>query len=385
MPAVRSVLVVGAGVAGQTLAAALGQRGIRCEVVELKPAFEIIGAGMYVQSNALKALGDIGVVPAIVAAGYPITDDRTAIADAQGKELALIRYPRLAGPDVPAIVPIRRRVLHDILAAAVAARGVRLRMGTTIETLAERGEKVAVTFSDGTAGEFDLVVGADGVRSKVRRLVIPGTEPEYTGFANWRVVLPRPAQVTRLVWFMGRGTTFGIVPIAQDALYIAGVSKEPGNPRHERAALVELCRARFAEYGGLARELLAQVHDPDQVVYTAIEEVHLPRPWYKGRVIVLGDAAHAGTPFWAQGGSMAIEDAVLLAQLLERGTAVSAVLAEWQERRYERCLFTQRGSLETGLRSHNEAPGAEAARLEYVRTRMQADVDVRYARLGEAF
>jgi 2-polyprenyl-6-methoxyphenol hydroxylase-like FAD-dependent oxidoreductase len=385
LPAVRNVLIVGAGIAGQTLAAALGQRGIRCEVVELKPAFEITGAGMYVQSNALKALADIGVVPAIVAAGYPITDDRTAIADAQGNELALIRYPRLAGPEVPAIVPIGRRMLHDILAAAVAARGVGVRMGTTIEALADRGGTVAVTFSDGTAGEFDLVVGADGVRSKVRRLVSPGTEPEYTGFANWRVVLPRPAAVTRLVWFMGRGTTFGIVPIAQDSLYIAGVSKEPGNPRYERAALVELCRARFAQYGGLARELLAQVRDPEQVVYTAIEEVHLPRPWYKGRVIVLGDAAHAGTPFWAQGGSMAIEDAVLLARLLESGTAVSAVLAEWLERRYDRCLFTQRGSLETGLRSHNEAPGAEAARLEYVRTRMQADVDVRYARLGEAF
>ncbi len=109
-------------------------------------------------------------------------------------------------------------------------------MGTTIETLADRGATVAATFSDGTAGEFDLVVGADGVRSRVRQLVFPGAEPAYTGFANWRVVLPRPPAVTRLVWFMGRGTTFGIVPIAEDALYIAGVSKEPGNPRHERAA-----------------------------------------------------------------------------------------------------------------------------------------------------
>lgn len=385
MPAVRNVLVVGAGIAGQTLAAALGRRGIRCELIELKTAFEIIGAGMYVQANALKALDDIGVVPAIVAAGYPIADDRTAIADAQGAEIALIRYPRLAGPGVPAIVPIRRRVLHDILAAAVAAQGVRVRMGTTIEALADRGDRVGVTFSDGTAGEFDLVVGADGVRSRVRRLVFPGVEPAYTGFANWRVVLPRPPGVTRLVWFMGRGTTFGIVPIAQDALYIAGVSKEPGNPRYERDVLVALCRARFAGYGGLAGELLAQVRDPDQVVYTSIEEVHLPRPWYQGRAILLGDAAHAGTPFWAQGGSMAIEDAVLLAHLLEGGTALETVLAEWLERRYERCLYVQRGSLETGMRSHNEAPGAEAARLEYVRTRMQADVDARYARLGEAF
>jgi 2-polyprenyl-6-methoxyphenol hydroxylase-like FAD-dependent oxidoreductase len=385
LPAARNVLVVGAGIAGQTLAAALAQRGIACEIVELKTAFEIVGAGMYVQPNALKALDDIGVVPAIAAAGYPIADDRTAVADANGAEIALIRYPRLAGPGVPAIVPIRRRVLHDILAAAVAVRGVRLRMGTTVESIDNRDGAVEVRFTDGTSGEFDLVVGADGVRSAVRERVFPGVEPEYTGFANWRVVLPRPPEVRRLVWFMGQGTTFGIVPIAQDALYIAGVTKEPGNPRYGRSDLVGLCRSRFAEYGGLARELLAQVREPDQVVYTAIEEVHLPRPWFRGRVVVLGDAAHAGTPFWAQGGSMAIEDAVLLARLLERGDAVDAVLAEWLERRYERCRFVQSGSMETGQRSHNEAPGAAAARLEYVRTRMQADVDARYARLGEPF
>ncbi len=385
MAAVASVLIVGGGIAGQTLACALGQRGIRCEVVELKPGFEIVGAGMYVQSNALKALADIGVVQDIVRAGYPIEDDRTAVADAQGAELALIRYPRLAGPDVPAIVPIRRRVLHDILAAAVAQRGVRVRLGTTVEAIADRGAAVHVAFSDGTAGDFDLVVGADGVRSKVRNFLFPGVEPRFSGFANWRVVLPRPPQVRRLVWMMGRGTTFGIVPIAADSLYIAGVTKEPGNPRHDRTALAELCRTRFAAYGWLARDLLALVRDPEQVVYTAIEEVHLPRPWFRGRVVVLGDAAHAGTPFWAQGGSMAIEDAVLLARLLERGEALDRVLAEWLERRYDRCLYTQRGSLETGLRSHDEAPGAEQARLEYVRTRMQADVNVRYARLGEAF
>jgi 2-polyprenyl-6-methoxyphenol hydroxylase-like FAD-dependent oxidoreductase len=385
LPAVRNVLVVGAGIAGQTLAAALARRGIGAEVVELKPAFEIVGAGMYVQSNALKALDDIGVVPAIVAAGYPITDDRTAVADASGETLALIRYPRLAGPDVPAIVPIRRRVLHDILAAALAARGVRVRMGTSIEAIDDRGGAVAVRFTDGTAGTFDLVVGADGIRSAVRRLVFPGVAPAYTGFANWRVVLPRPPEATRLVWFMGQGTTFGIVPIAQDALYVAGVSREPGNPRYAAGELVGLCRARFAEYGGLARELLAQVREPEQVVYTPIEEVHMPRPWHKGRVVVIGDAAHAGTPFWAQGGSMAIEDAVLLARLLEREAAVDAVLAAWQGRRYERCLFVQRGSMATGERSHSEAPGAAAARFEYVRTRMQADVDARYARLGEPF
>jgi 2-polyprenyl-6-methoxyphenol hydroxylase-like FAD-dependent oxidoreductase len=379
------VLIVGSGIAGQTLACALAKRRIAYDLVELKPAFDIAGAGLYVQGPALRAFADIGVVEAIVAAGQPLADDFSHVTNAQGEVMASPKYPRIAGPDIPSVVPIRRKALNDILAAAVAKAGVQPRMGVTVESLADTGDRVTVRFSDGTAGDYDLVVGADGIRSRVRALVFPDAAPTFSGFANWRVILPMPAGLARTTWMMGRGTSFGIIPIARDAVYIAGVSKEPGNPRHAREDLVRLCRSRFAEFGGFVPALLAQVTAPEQVVYTPIEEVRLAPPWHRGRVLVIGDAAHAGTPFWAMGATMAIEDAVLLATLLERDGDMGAILSDWMARRLDRCLFVQDGSRETGLRSHDESPGAEARREHYVRNLMEGDVTRRYARLAEPF
>ncbi len=382
------VLIVGSGIAGQTLACALAKRGVACDLVEIKPAFDIAGAGLYVQGPALRAFQDIGVTDAIVREGEPLADDTSLVCDIDGNIMASPRYPRIAGPDIPAVVPIRRKVLHDILARAVEASGVTVRMGVSVDTIDDTGASARVRFTGGEGGEYgdyDLVVGADGVRSKVRALVFGGPEAVFTGYANWRVILPRPPGLERTIWMMGQGTSFGIVPIAPEIVYIGGVTKEPGDPRYERERLPALCREKFAAFGGFAPDLLTQVHLPEQVVYTPIFEVLMPAPWHKGRVVVLGDAAHAGTPFWAMGASMAVEDAVLLAMLLTRSDPVAEVLPRWMAMRHERCRFVQQGSMATGQRSHDEAPGALKARDHYIRNLMLADVQQRYARLAEPF
>jgi 2-polyprenyl-6-methoxyphenol hydroxylase-like FAD-dependent oxidoreductase len=175
-----------------------------------------------------------------------------------------------------------------------------------------------------------------------------------------------------------------VIPLSSSTLYIAGVSKEPPEARIDPAQLADRYRSRFAEFGGIAAELLDQVRRPEQVVYTAIEEMHLPRPWFSGRVVVMGDAAHASTPFWSQGGAMAVEDAVLLARRLEREQAVAPALASWMDLRYERCMFVQRGSFQTGSRMHDDALAPEA-RLDYIRNRLQADLDRRLAVLEKDF
>lgn len=387
------VLIVGAGIAGQTLACALARRNIGCDVIELRREFDIVGAGMYMQANALRAFEDIGVVAAIHAAGYPIRLDHTLAADAGGQILARLHHRLPPGEQgKPILVPIQRRALHDVLARAVEAAGITVRMGLTVEAIDERGAAARVAFTDGTHGDYDLVVGADGIHSRVRQLVFPAVHAEYSGYANWRVLLPRPAELVTPLWLMcDLGKSFGMVPLSADTLYIAGVTKEPGNPRFERAELARLMRERFAQFergGGLAGSLLAQVTRGEQVVYTAIEQVELPAPWHRGRVVVLGDAAHASTPFWAQGAAMAIEDAVVLARELAQarddGATLAAALARWQSRRIDRCLFVQRGSLETGRRSHSEDPGALEARYAYLRSgAAQADLDRRLARLAE--
>jgi 2-polyprenyl-6-methoxyphenol hydroxylase-like FAD-dependent oxidoreductase len=315
--------------------------------------------------------------------GWHPGDDRIHSADFAGAPLAAALVPRIAGPDVPPLVTIQRRVLHDILQAAVGRTGVRVRMATTVTAIDDSAAGVAVRFSDGTVDRYDLVVGADGVRSAVRAMLFGVSDPIFTGYANWRVTLPKPADLTTITWMMGRGKSLGIIPIAADSLYLAGVTKEPDNPRYERADLPRLMREKFAEFGGRVPELLAQVRRPEQVVYTAIEEVTQPAPWHRGRVVLVGDAVHASTPFWAQGGSMAIEDVIVLAELIATGGSADAILPQWMARRYERAVGVQRGSLETGERGHREGPGAYEAIVGHLAAHFSDDVAARCAKFAE--
>jgi 2-polyprenyl-6-methoxyphenol hydroxylase-like FAD-dependent oxidoreductase len=175
----------------------------------------------------------------------------------------------------------------------------------------------------------------------------------------------------------------GLVPISSTEMYFAGVSKEPGNPHFEERDFLRLLRERFSQFGGLAGRLLASVRSPEQIVYTAVEEVLLPRPWTKGRVVLVGDAAHASTPFWALGASMAIEDGILLAQLCAAGGAMETILAEWEARRFDRCLYVQEGSRRAGQALHREDEGALEEIHAYARQYAQRDVTNRYLRMNE--
>lgn len=380
MPGKEKVLILGAGIAGQTLGPALVQRGIECEIVELKPAFEIVGAGMYVQCNGLRALHDIGVVSDIVESGWHRDDDCSLMCDSSGNVMAKVKQPRIAGDSIPATVPILRQVLHEILQEKVSRLDIPVRMGTTIESVTDNptSEVVEVSFSDGTQGEYALVVGADGINSSVRAHVFPGVEPMYSGYSNWRVVLPQPEQVQHITWMFGNGTSIGIIPVGDGKLYLAGVTQEPNDDYIAPDQLLIRFQETFQSYGGVLPKLLSQVTSPQQIVYTPISEIYMRPPWYKGRVVLVGDAAHASTPFWAQGASMAIEDVILLATILDRYADYNAGLSEWMSRRAKRCHFVQTGSKQTGDAAHKSpfVAGFNAQRI-------QESVYERYARFAE--
>ena len=380
------VLIVGGGIAGQTLAVALTKRRIACEIVEIKRDYTVVGAGMYLQGNALRALDDIGVVDEVVATGFPPDGDQTYLTDAAGTLLAELTAPRIAGPDVPAMVPLRRQALHDILQRAVLRHGVTQRLGVTVDAIDEPhgADAVDVRFSNGTTGRFDLVVGADGIGSVVRRLCFGMLDPVYTGFANWRTLMPRPPQLRNPTWMLGGALSIGMMPLSDDCMYLAGVSREPARVRHAEPELASLMKTRFISFGGLAGELLATLTSKSRIVYTMIEEVHQPAPWFRGRTILVGDAAHASSPFWAQGASMAIEDVILLAQLLgEAEGEPQSVFPQWQSRRYNRCLWVQKGSLQAGESRHPLDPEAGRLLLSQVSRHARAASAAQHARLAE--
>lgn len=301
------------------------------------------------QGTGMRAFEELGLADEIKAVSYSNPKQRTLFKDTRDEIIVAIE-PGMS--PLPPSVAISRKVLHETLAEKVADVGVPVQMGTTVEALEEQAEGIQVTLTDGSKKNYDLVVGADGIRSKVREMIFGIKEPEFSGFSAWRYVMPRPADQKDMEWYWGHDTTIGIVPISDDLIYVAGTSAEPGNPKYERKELPRLYREIFNEYEPIMGNLLSQITEPERVVYTPMEQVILPPPWHKGRVVILGDAAHATCPFWAQGASMGIEDAALLVRFLSEETDLLTVLSDWFERRYPRCMFVQKGSFETGKMSH---------------------------------
>ncbi len=263
------------------------------------------------------------------------------ICDPAGTTLAEIPQPRMNG--APASSGIPRPALAKVLGDATAAAGVAIRFGTTISELSDDGSGVEVALSDGSSARWDLVVGFDGVGSPLRsRLYGDRFTPEYTGFANWRVTVPRLPEVQGVVVSAGRTSTKALrTPITDELMYLAAVTAEEPDFRPDPARAYEQLTERLAAFGGPVAEALATVTTAEGVVYSRISQVTVDAPWHVGRVVIAGDAAHASTPNLAQGAAMAVEDALVLARSLDAEDDVTAALAAWEDRRRPRAMFVQ--------------------------------------------
>ncbi|MBP0448428.1 FAD-dependent monooxygenase [Kitasatospora sp. RG8] len=333
------VLVHGGGIGGLTLATALARRGHQVDVAELRDGLEALGVGIIQPSNALHVMREIGVLDACLAAGFEW--EVLTICDPGGATLARIPQPRMG--DAPSNNGIPRPALAGVLSAAATEAGASLRFSATITGLDDDGEGVDVTLSDGHSGRYDLVVGFDGIGSPLRRRLYGDTyAPEYTGFANWRVTLPRLPEVQGVVMSAGNLRAKALLtPITDELMYLGSVFAEAEDFRPDREHAHEQLAERLGGFGGPIAEALAQVADPSAVVYSRISQVTVEEPWHVGRVVLAGDAAHASTPHLAQGAAMAVEDALVLAQSLDDAEDVATALAAWEERRRPRAMWVQ--------------------------------------------
>jgi len=343
MPAVQRVLVVGGGVGGLTAGVALRRAGIDVDLVEINPNFNVYGVGIIQPNNTLRALDRIGLAQRCVELGTPFPGWK--MFGATGNFLMEAPNTSRAAPGYPPNNGITRPNLQKILSEAALEQGVNVKLGTKVCELHDRGGRVDITLSDGTEGHYDLVVGCDGIYSDTRRRIFGDAgAPHCTGQSVWRYNLPRRSQFAWGEVHSGPSTKVGLVPIKRDLMYMFLVTAEPNNPRMPPDRLAELMRERLAGYEGVVAELRALIVDPSGVVYKPMEALLLPAPWHKGRVIIIGDAAHATTPHLAQGAAMAIEDAVLLGELLGRSTSLEAVLSEFMSRRFDRVKFVKDSS-----------------------------------------
>lgn len=338
----HNVLIVGGGIGGLATAIGLGRRGHRVTVIERDPDWAVYGVGITQQANVVRAVAELGIRDDYLAAGFGF--DAVEIFAPDGTRLARVPSPRLA-EGYPANLGMGRPALHELLGRNARAAGAEVRLGLTIEALIDHCNRVEAAFSDGSTGEFDFVVGADGAYSQTRGMILPEAEvPQFTGQGVWRYNFPRDPAVDCLQTYNGP-TGVGLVPMSEAVMYMFVTTPEPDNPRYPFEDLAAAMRAKLAGCAPAIRALGEQITDNAAVVYRPLEGMLVRGPWSKGRVVLLGDAVHATTPHLGQGGGMAIEDAVVLAEEIDRHADPRDAFAAYRSRRFERCEYIVSTSL----------------------------------------
>ncbi len=343
------VLIVGAGIGGLTAAIALGRVGVAVTVVERAPSLAPLGAGIGLQPNATAMLAalDVAIDPEDVA-----SIGMFAMVDADGRTISG-GAPTEAMGTVPGY-NIRRADLHKALHRACGA--VPLRLGVGVVGLTQDATGVTVRLSDGTADRWDLVIGADGLHSAVRRAILPAAAcvPRYSGQTCWRMQVEAPTlapTITTERW--GDGRRIGIIPLSRGGIYIYLVESSPPGTVGPGSASVEALRTRFAGDDQRIAAILDHIDADPQV------QIHhgdlLDLPVYSsghGRVVLIGDASHAMTPNMGQGAGTAIEDAGALAVLWAQHGASPTLAPALAALRKDRVMAIHRRAWSIGQVSH---------------------------------
>lgn len=349
MSEARTVLVIGGGAAGSAVTVLLRRAGLTVDLIEAKDDWNATaGSGITLQGNALRVLRELGVWDQVEATGFSFGS--VGITAPDGTVLHVQDDLRMGGDDLPATVGMERPRLQRILIDAVRASGATVRLGTRAESLDQDADGVHVRFTDGTTGRYDLVIAADGVGSTTRSAIGITDRPEPTGMAIWRLAAPRPAGVTRTdIAYGGPAYIAGYCPTSDTTLYAYVVEDSRDRASIPPESYADEMRRPASAYGGFWPEITAHLTDPAKVNYTWFDRLLVEGSWHRGRVVLIGDAAHCCPPTLAQGAALSLEDAWVLAQLLTGSDAWDdALFHAYYERRMRRVRPVVEASVQIG-------------------------------------
>ncbi|MDH7799027.1 MULTISPECIES: FAD-dependent monooxygenase [unclassified Beijerinckia] len=356
----KRVLIVGGGIGGLSAAIALSQAGCDILLIERDANWRALGAGLTFNGATARAFKTLGVLDRIVEAGYVHGTSR--VCDRFGKVLVESSTEEVYGRDVPIMGGILRPVLHRIMQEAAVERGIRYRTGVTVSHWCEEPDAIRAYFSDGSEGRFDFAIGADGLMSTTRQqLWLDAPRPQFTGQGCWRAVAPRPVNVTTSELYFGTEYKAGINPVSDAEMYLFLLVPEPDNPWHDEADWPELLRTKLSDFGGHIGSIRDHLGSGSLINYRPLETLLLPLPWHMGRVLLIGDAVHATTPHVGYGAGLAVEDGIVLAELIREGA--SDLFSAFEERRHDRCTAVVNGSIALGRLEMEGAPLANQRTL----------------------
>jgi 2-polyprenyl-6-methoxyphenol hydroxylase-like FAD-dependent oxidoreductase len=352
----RNVLVVGGGIGGMATAIMLARNGVVADLVDIDPEWRVYGAGISISGPTFRAFATLGVMDEIRAEGFISKGLRLGRADGT----IFAEFPAEGGYSGGGIM---RPVLHRILADRVRAAGTHVRLGVTVDALLPEGDGVIASFTDGVRKRYDLVVASDGIYSNVRTMAFPDAPaPAFTGQGCWRIMTARPPeQDWSCIYYAG--IKAGLSPVGEEAMYCYSLQQLPENTRYDPADYPRLVRDHLKPFGGPIGAVRDAIGPETTIVYRPLEKMLLDAPWYTGRTLLIGDAVHATTPHLASGAGMAVEDACVLVDELEKAPDVDAALAAFMERRFDRCRIVVENSVRMGELEMAAAPDREQAEL----------------------
>jgi 2-polyprenyl-6-methoxyphenol hydroxylase-like FAD-dependent oxidoreductase len=332
------VVIVGGGIGGLSLARELALRGIPSSVLERAAQLNPVGAGIIMNPNAMGVLQRNGLADEVRRDSWPYLSRETR--ERSGRLLATRDY----------------RPLYD---SGKLAQGALVHRAHLLDALYRSLPSGTVRFSSKveniSALDADLVVGADGIRSQVRREIFGSFEPLYMGYRSHRLIMDNVAGVRCFTEYLGRGQRIGLVPISEKRIYVWTTF----NSRRTESSSVDFQKFFRQFTHETLQRMFAVLPPPESIITTEIEELWAQdwvRCWDDKLAVLLGDAAHAMTPNIGQGAGMAMEDAAVLAEELAKGGEIEHALGRYAVRRKPRVETVVRISREVGYDGQRSSP-----------------------------
>lgn len=327
----EDVSIIGAGITGLAVGIALLQRGATVRIFERELFLSETGAGIWMPPNAMEVLGLLGVADEVKQAGV-------AIRSAELRDYCAGLLHRIETKNSAGLfnIFIHRRRLQSILAAHMPSETIRF--GHELVAIRNDEDRISLQWSDSRMDRALMVIGADGIRSAVRRCLFPNAQPRYSGQTSWRAVVsidqpPEFLQDSFEYW--APGARFGYSAISNDQLYWYATADAPPGRKESSKELKDLLTRMAALFPGPIPEFVSNTR-ADDIICTDLWDLPRLKRWHDGPIILLGDAAHAATPNLGQGAAQGLEDAWTFSRCVARESSLASAFAELEKERHER-------------------------------------------------
>lgn len=365
MPAVKKVAIAGAGIASIAAAIRLADAGVAVDIFEERDELTPAGSGITLQGNALRAMDQVGVWEEVHKHGYAFDGLVLRAPGPDAKIVAEIPEVATGGPDYPAGMGMYRPKLARIMLDHAERLGIRIHFSQALTGFSQTDTTVNIEIAGEPGGEFDLLIGADGLHSTVRSLMGITTLPQRAGMGIWRTVVSRPPEVTGTELYYG-GPLYiaGYTPTSDDHMYAFLVEKAQDRSELSSSESAKIMTELSEGYGGPWEAIRHDLSQEQQANYTYFTHHIVAEPWNLGRVVIIGDAAHSCPPTVAQGAAQGLEDAVVLTELLTNFNTVNDVLwEEFHQRRIPRASDVVECSVQLAQWQIEQTPEADAVTL----------------------